>query len=144
LVELSDGLRQGATAEEIRAMPPAIVIAEDDPNIVLSLQFLLRQAGYDVRAVGDGEAALAAVRAAPPDLVLLDVMMPKLGGFEVCREIRRDPRLASVRVVMLTAKSREREQAEGAAAGADAYVIKPFSTREVVRRIADLLAAPRS
>jgi hypothetical protein len=71
-------------------MPPAIVIAEDDPNIVLSLEFLLRQAGYDVRAVNDGEAALAAVRQAPPDLVLLDVMMPKLGGFEVCRRRHAD------------------------------------------------------
>jgi two-component system, OmpR family, alkaline phosphatase synthesis response regulator PhoP len=124
-------------------MPPAIVIAEDDPNIVLSLEFLLRQAGYDVRAVNDGEAALAAVRQAPPDLVLLDVMMPKLGGFEVCREIRRDPRLSGVKVVMLTAKSRDRERAEGTAAGADAYVIKPFSTRDMVQQIADLLAGPR-
>ena len=124
-------------------MPPAIVIAEDDPNIVLSLEFLLTQAGYDVRAVHDGEAALKAVRERPPDLLLLDVMMPKLGGFEVCRAIRGDRALQHVRVVMLTAKSRGRELAEGAAAGADDYVVKPFSTRDMVRRVAELLARPR-
>lgn len=123
-------------------MPADIVVAEDDPNILLSLDFLLRRAGYDVRAVTDGEAALAAVRERPPDLLLLDVMMPKLGGFEVCRRIRRDPALAGLRIVMLTAKSRERERAEGAEAGADDYVVKPFSTREVVQRIGELLSAP--
>jgi len=124
-------------------MPADIVVAEDDPNILLSLDFLLRRAGYEVRAVTDGEAALAAVRERQPDLLLLDVMMPKLGGFEVCRRIRRDPALAGLRIVMLTAKSRDRERAEGAAAGADDYVVKPFSTREVVQRIGELLDAAR-
>jgi DNA-binding response OmpR family regulator len=121
-------------------MPADILIAEDDPNILLSLRYLLERAGHGVRTATDGEAALAAVRQQLPDLLLLDVMMPKLDGYQVCRAIRADPAVASVTVVLLTAKSREQERALGAAAGADDYIVKPFSTREVVRRVAELLA----
>jgi DNA-binding response OmpR family regulator len=124
-------------------MPASIVIAEDDPSIILSLQFLLEKAGYAVRVAKDGEAALRQIKEAPPDLVLLDVMMPRLGGYDVCQAIRADPALARVKVVMLTAKGRDIERAKGLALGADDYMVKPFSTRALLRRVADFLAVPR-
>ena len=124
-------------------MPADILIAEDDPNILLSLRYLLERAGHGVRTATDGEAALAAVRERAPDLILLDVMMPKLDGYQVCRTIRADPAHARLKVVLLTAKSRQQERALGAAAGADDYLVKPFSTRDVVRRVAELLGEAR-
>ena len=120
-------------------MAKRILIADDEPNIVLSLEFLMRRAGYEVEKVADGEAALEAVRRAPPDLILLDVMMPRRDGFEVCQEIRRDPALAGVRVAMLTAKGREVEREKGMALGADTYITKPFATQEVIDTVRSLL-----
>jgi len=120
-------------------MAKRILIADDEPNIVLSLEFLMRRAGYQVEKVGDGDAALEAVRQAPPDLVLLDVMMPRRDGFEVCQEIRRDPALAGVRIAMLTAKGREVEREKGLALGADSYITKPFATQEVLDTVRSLL-----
>ncbi|HKK23909.1 MAG TPA: response regulator [Pseudohaliea sp.] len=120
-------------------MAKRILIADDEPNIVLSLEFLMRRAGYQVEKVGDGDAALEAVRQAPPDLVLLDVMMPRRDGFEVCQEIRRDPALAGVRIAMLTAKGREVEREKGLALGADSYITKPFATQEVLDTVRRLL-----
>lgn len=120
-------------------MAKRILIADDEPNIVLSLEFLMRRAGYQVEKVGDGDAALEAVRRAPPDLVLLDVMMPRRDGFEVCQEIRRDPALAGVRIAMLTAKGREVEREKGLALGADSYITKPFATQEVLDTVRSLL-----
>ena len=120
-------------------MAKRILIADDEPNIVLSLEFLMRRAGYQVEKVGDGDAALEAVRQAPPDLVLLDVMMPRRDGFEVCQEIRRDPALAGVRIAMLTAKGREGEREKGLALGADSYITKPFATQEVLDTVRSLL-----
>ena len=120
-------------------MAHSILVADDEPNIVLSLEFLMRQAGYEVRSVADGAAALEAVAAAPPDLVLLDVMMPKRDGYDVCQTIRANPDWAGVRIIMLTAKGREVEREKGMALGADDYITKPFSTREVVERVRHLL-----
>ncbi len=120
-------------------MAKRILIADDEPNIVLSLEFLMRRAGYEVEKVGDGDAALESVRRAPPDLVLLDVMMPRRDGFEVCQEIRRDPALAGVRIAMLTAKGREVEREKGLALGADSYITKPFATQEVLDTVRSLL-----
>lgn len=120
-------------------MAKRILIADDEPNIVLSLEFLMRRAGYEVEKVGDGDAALEAVRRAPPDLVLLDVMMPRRDGFEVCQEIRRDPALAGVRIAMLTAKGREVEREKGLALGADSYITKPFATQDVIDTVRSLL-----
>jgi DNA-binding response OmpR family regulator len=120
----------------------SVLIADDDPNIVLSLEFLMRQAGYRVRVARDGEAALAAVAEEPPDLLLLDVMMPHRSGYDVCQTIRADPALNRVRIVMLTAKGRDVERTKGLALGADDYVTKPFSTREVVARVREILARP--
>lgn len=120
-------------------MSQHILIVDDEPSIVISLQFLMTREGYEVAVAGDGEAALRAIEARPPDLVILDVMMPKLNGFDVCRRIRADPRWRAVRVLMLTAKGREVERARGLELGADAYVTKPFSTRDLVAEIRRLL-----
>jgi DNA-binding response OmpR family regulator len=120
----------------------SVLIADDDPNIVLSLEFLMRQAGYRVRVARDGEAALAAVAEEPPDLLLLDVMMPRRSGYDVCQTVRADPALNRVRIVMLTAKGRDVERTKGLALGADDYITKPFSTREVVARVREILARP--
>lgn len=125
-------------------MPASILVVDDEASIVLSLEFLMKQAGYRVRVAHDGEAALAAVAAEPPDLVLLDAMMPKRDGFDVCQTIRANPSWSAVRIVMLTAKGRDVERDKGIALGADAYITKPFSTREVVDRVKQLLATARS
>ena len=117
-----------------------ILVVDDEPNIVLSLEFLMKQAGFQVRTASDGEAALAAIFADPPDLVLLDVMMPRKNGYEVCQAIRANPDWAGVRIIMLTAKGREVEKEKGLALGADDYITKPFSTQEVVERVRELLA----
>ena len=120
-------------------MSRSVLVVDDEPNIVLSLQFLMVQAGYDVRVARDGEEALAAVNAQPPDLVLLDVMMPKQDGYEVCQKIRANPEWENIRIIMLTAKGREVEREKGIALGADDYITKPFSTRDVVERVKQLL-----
>ncbi len=121
-------------------MAASVLIVDDEPNIVLSLEFLMRQAGYDVRVARDGDAALAAVAESVPDLVLLDVMMPGRDGYEVCQSIRANPACARTRIVMLTARSRDVEREKGIALGADAYVTKPFSTRALVERVREMLA----
>jgi DNA-binding response OmpR family regulator len=113
---------------------------DDEPNIVLSLEFLMKQAGFEVRTVGDGQAALDAIAAEPPDLVLLDVMLPGKTGFEVCQAIRANPDWQSVRVIMLTARGREIDREKGQALGADDYITKPFATREVVTKVQAMLA----
>lgn len=116
-----------------------ILIVDDEPNIVISLEFLMMREGHEVRVARDGEAGLAAVRTHRPDLVVLDVMMPKLDGFAVLEAVRSDPALAGTRVLMLTAKGREAEQNKGLALGADAYMSKPFSTRDLVDKVKELL-----
>jgi two-component system, OmpR family, alkaline phosphatase synthesis response regulator PhoP len=120
-------------------MTKQILIVDDEPNIVISLEFLMRREGFRVEVARDGEEALTRIRQDRPDLVLLDVMMPKVNGFEVCQAVRADPSLAAVRIVMLTAKGREAEIAKGLALGADAYVPKPFSTRDLVVQVKSLL-----
>jgi DNA-binding response OmpR family regulator len=121
-------------------MSKRILIVDDEPNIVISLEFLMMREGHEVRVARDGEAGLAAVRKHRPDLVVLDVMMPKLDGFAVLEAVRADPELAGTRVLMLTAKGREAEQNKGLDLGADAYMPKPFSTRELVEKVKELLA----
>lgn len=117
-------------------MARSVLVVDDEPNIVLSLEFLMKQAGLEVRTAGDGQAALAAVRADVPDLILLDISMPNGDGFEVCRKIRENPIWQDVRIIMLTAKGRDSERERGLAAGADDYITKPFSTHDVVDRVA--------
>jgi DNA-binding response OmpR family regulator len=121
-------------------MASKILIADDEQNIVISLEFLMKREGFEVSIAQDGEEAVEKIRAELPDLVLLDVMMPKKSGFEVCQEVKADPALQSVRILMLTAKGRDTEVAKGLALGADAYMTKPFSTRELVERVRSLLA----
>ncbi|WP_024304504.1 response regulator transcription factor [Pseudogulbenkiania sp. MAI-1] len=120
-------------------MTKTLLIADDEPNIVISVEFLMKREGFEVLVARDGEEALAKIREHRPDIVLLDVMMPKLSGFDVCQEVRADPALAGVRILMLTAKGRETEVAKGLALGADVYMTKPFSTRELVEKVRQLL-----
>lgn len=120
-------------------MTQHVLIVDDEPNIVLSVEFLMKRDGFRVSVARDGEEAMERLYAERPDLVILDVMMPKLDGFEVCERIRADPELADVRILMLTAKGREAEMKKGLALGADDYVAKPFSTRDLVQRVKSLL-----
>jgi len=120
-------------------MSKRILIVDDEPNIVVSLEFLMKREGFEVRTASDGEAAMAALASATPDLVLLDIMLPKMNGFEVCQRLRGDPRWSDVKIVMLSAKGRDTEVAKGLALGADAYVTKPFSTKELVAQVRKLL-----
>lgn len=120
-------------------MAKRILIADDEPNIVLSLEFLMQTSGYEVRTANDGEEALAALSEFRPDLVLLDVMMPKRNGYEICQWIRSNPALSGVKVVMLTAKGSDADLEKGLGLGADAYVTKPFATRELVARVKALV-----
>src|SRR6516225_7969669 len=110
---------------EAGAMAASVLVVDDEPNIVLSLEFLLKQAGYRVRMVSNGEAALAAIAAEPPDLVLLDVMIPGRDGYAVCQAIRANPAWQGVRVLMLTAKGSEIQREKGLSLGADDYITKP-------------------
>lgn len=120
-------------------MSKKVLIVDDEPNIAISVDFLMRREGFEVLVAHDGEEGLALIRADRPDLVILDVMMPKLDGFEVCKAVRADPTLSGVRILMLTAKGRAAEITKGLSLGADAYIPKPFSTRELVAKVKELL-----
>ncbi len=120
-------------------MTTKILIADDEPNIVISLEYLLQREGYTVLVARDGQEALDTIARARPALVLLDVMMPHKTGFEVCQAVRADEALQGTKILMLTAKGRETDLAKGLALGANAYMTKPFSTRELVQKVAELL-----
>ena len=121
--------------------PRKLLIVDDEPNILLSLQYLMKKAGYEVRTAKDGEEALAEIARATPDLVLLDVMMPKIDGFSVCKMIRENPEWKDVRIIMLTARGRDVEREKGLALGADDYITKPFATKDAIARVEAVLAA---
>ncbi|MFG1299754.1 response regulator [Xanthobacter sp. V3C-3] len=121
-------------------MKPKVLIADDEPNIVISLEFMMKREGFEVIVARDGAQALEVIRREHPRLVLLDATMPGMSGFDVCEAVRADAEVASTRIVMLTAKGRETDMARGVGAGADAYVTKPFSTRDLVQKVKDLLA----
>jgi DNA-binding response OmpR family regulator len=116
-----------------------ILIVDDEPNIVISLEFLMKREGFEVTVAGDGETALRLLAEQRPDLVLLDVMLPKKSGYEVCAAIRGDAALQATKIILLTAKGRETEMAKGMALGADTYVTKPFSTKDLLTRVKQLL-----
>ncbi len=120
-------------------MAKKILIVDDEPNIVISLEFLMKKEGFEIAVANDGDEALAKVASFNPDLILLDVMMPKKSGFEVCEALRADPARAGLQIVMLTAKGRDTEVAKGLAIGADAYVTKPFSTKDLVVKVKSML-----
>jgi DNA-binding response OmpR family regulator len=128
------------TAPAARRAAKSILIAEDEPNIVISLEFLLKEAGYEVAIARDGSQAVNLADELRPDLIVLDVMLPALNGFDVCRRIRASRQAKDTKVLMLTARGRDGEVARGMAAGADAYVTKPFATRELMKVVAELLA----
>ena len=121
-------------------MAKYVLIVDDEPNIVLSLEFLMKKEGYTVESVSNGEEAMLAIAETPPDLILLDVMMPRKDGYEVCQELRASPEWQDIKIVMLTAKGRDVEREKGLALGADDYVTKPFATRELVEKVKSLLA----
>jgi len=120
-------------------MKQKILVADDEPNIVISLEYLLKREGYAVTIARDGQEALDAIARDQPDLLLLDVMMPKKTGFEVCQEIRLNEALQHIKILMLTAKGRDTDVAKGMALGADAYMTKPFSIRDLVQKVAEML-----
>jgi len=128
-------------------MAKRVLIADDEPNIVTSLEYLMTKSGYDVAVARNGEEALALVESFMPDLVLLDVMMPRRSGYEVCQAMRERAQWRHIRIVMLSAKGREAEVSKGISLGADGYVTKPFSNRELIAKVAELLgenAKPRA
>jgi DNA-binding response OmpR family regulator len=116
-----------------------VLIVDDEPNIVAALEFLLEKNGYEVEVAANGVDALGLLDAFRPDLVLLDVMVPKLSGFEVCQRMRAEPKWQGIKIVMLSAKGREVEVSKGMSLGADLYVTKPFSSTELVATIRGLL-----
>lgn len=116
-----------------------ILVVDDEPNIVLSLEFLMQQAGFEVSTALDGETALALVNETPPDLVLLDISLPGISGFEVLEQLRSQAAFKRLPIVMLTAHGREVEREKGLALGADDYITKPFSTRQLVEKVQALL-----
>jgi DNA-binding response OmpR family regulator len=121
-------------------MPKRVLIVDDEPNILACLEFLLEDAGLQVQTASNGQEALDRVAAFRPDLVLLDVMMPVLNGYEVCQRLRRDPASRGLRILMLSAKGRDVEISKGLELGADAYLTKPFATGELLAKVKELLA----
>ena len=129
-------------------MLPKVLLVDDEPNILLSLKFLMQKEGYEVLVAENGDEAMALARQHLPDLVILDVMLPSPNGYEVCQEMRADPQLTGLYIMMLTAKSNPAEREKGLAMGADDYVSKPFSNRELVDKVRVILgsnpAVPRN
>jgi len=123
-------------------MTAKILVVDDEPNIVISLEFLLKREGYVVVIARDGQEAMEAIERERPDLVLLDVMMPKKTGFEVCQDVRTNDALQATKILMLTAKGRDTDVAKGLALGANAYMTKPFATRDLVQKVAEMLDRP--
>ena len=120
-------------------MSHKILIADDEPNILISLEYLMKREGFDVSVARDGEEALATILRDKPALVLLDAMMPKKTGFEVCQEVRANEAARDTLILMLTAKGRETDIAKGLGSGADAYMTKPFSTKDLVQKVRQML-----
>lgn len=112
-----------------------VLIVDDEPNLTRSMTFILRKEGYDVEVAVNGEEAIEKARKTKPQLMLLDVMMPKKNGYEVCQDIREDPQLKSMHIIMLTAKGQEVDREKGMSMGADEFITKPFSPGLIVERV---------
>lgn len=117
-----------------------ILVVDDDPYILMSLEFLMRKNGFDVMVARNGTEALELVEKQIPDLVLLDIMMPDVDGYEICRYIKKSARLKATRVVFISAKSKESDIQKSYELGASLYITKPFSTRELLKQVKELLA----
>jgi two-component system alkaline phosphatase synthesis response regulator PhoP len=118
-----------------------VLIADDEENIVTALEFLLQRRGYETRVAKNGDEALSEIESFAPDLVLLDIMMPRKSGYEVCQRMRSRPEWRHIKIIMLSAKGRDVEVSKGVSLGADLYITKPFSNTELVAKIDGLLAA---
>jgi DNA-binding response OmpR family regulator len=116
-----------------------ILIADDDPNVIRSLTFVLNKKGYDSQVATNGEEAILKIKASKPSLMLLDVMMPKKNGYEVCKEVKGDPMLSDIYVIMLTAKGQEADRQIGLSMGADEFVTKPFGIMDLADRVKQIL-----
>jgi len=125
-------------------MAKKVLIVDDEANIVTALDYLLSRSGYEVRSASNGEEALRQVQDFAPDLVLLDVMIPRKSGYDVCQRIRERPEWSGIKIMILSAKGREAEISKGLALGADQYITKPFSNAELVARIGQLLGEGHS
>lgn len=121
-------------------MNKSVLLVEDEPNIVLSLEFLMGQAGFDVRVAGDGEKAMDEMRSAVPDLMILDLMLPKMDGLSVCEAVRANPNWQDVSILVLSAKSREADRKRALELGANDYITKPFSNKDLIARAEALMA----
>lgn len=124
-------------------MRPSILLVEDEPSIVDLLSYNLKREGFEVRETDDGEKALLMIRERPPDLIILDWMLPSVSGLEVCRQLRRDPNLQKLPIIMLTARAEEDDRVRALDSGADDYVTKPFSPSEVIARVRAVLRRTR-
>lgn len=124
-------------------MAGRILIADDEANLLISLEYLLQREGYEVSLARDGHQAMTLIRQQQPDLVVLDAALPGQSGFEVCQQVRADSALRHIPMVMLSAKARETDIAKGKALGADAYIVKPFCTGDLVKQVRLLLGADR-
>ena len=120
-------------------MARTVLIVEDEENISIALRYLMKGQGYDVLIARDGEEALEIAEATPPDLMLLDVMMPKRDGYDVCQTLKANPACQKIKIIMLSAKGRDIEVEKGLALGADAYMTKPFSTRDLADKVQEML-----
>ncbi len=116
-------------------MATRVLIAEDEPHIVESLSFVLQREGFAVTSVLDGEAALRELRSAAPELLILDLMLPRMNGFEVLKAIKSDPALQAIPVIVLTAKGQAQDRRMVEEIGADGFMTKPFANRDVVERV---------
>lgn len=117
-----------------------ILIADDEPAIATSLEYLLNKSGYETEVASDGEVALALAGTFKPDLIVLDLMLPRLSGLEVCRALRADPQQRHVKILMLSARGGAADLERGYAAGVDIYQVKPFSTQELLGQVRQLLS----
>ena len=124
----------------VTPMPTPILLIDDEPYILRSLSYLLTREGYRVETASNGEDGLVRARALRPPLIFLDIMMPRMNGYEVCEEIRQDPALADTYVIMLSAKGQQIDRERGLLGGADEYMTKPFSPREIAERLRVLFA----
>ena len=120
-------------------MPKEILIVDDEPSIVVPIQFLMEQQGYSVLVAENGEDALDVIYKYKPDLILLDIMLPRIDGYEVCEIVRLNPEYRDIKIIFLTAKGREVEIAKGLALGANAYITKPFSNTQLIAKVQELL-----
>ena len=119
-----------------------VLVVDDEPNILRTLTFVMKKEGYDVSSATNGEEAMAEVRSSKPDLIFLDIMMPKKNGYEVCQEIKDDPNLSDIHIIMLTAKGQDADREKGLSVGAEEFMTKPFSPIQVIGRVRELLGSP--